>query len=335
MINQNIKPPVIVFLDGHVSHKSLQLCEFCFEHQIVLVSFLPNSTHICQPMDFVMFSPMKKMWSQVVNNYKAGNPTVERMSKKEFCFLLRQCLDQCMKPDLFKKSFESTALYPFGYSYFNVSNLTAASQDPNNDDEDRNEIRDELHTEEELSVKFIERLENLINYISPNLVSDFEACKGDWDGCINSKDLFAVWKMAVDETNNFETTSNEINEPTCSDEVNEPTLSDEVNESTLCDEDLIVNEVESYLNETEYQQNNSEDEIEEWFCTEDNTTLKKSNAKGIISSYAYIEHLREQREKKQELQNKKMARKKQRLEKAELQLVKLKDNVNNLRSQIY
>lgn len=52
--------PVVVFLDGHKFHLSLNLSILCSENKIILVSLFPNATHILQPLDVAVFGPMKK-----------------------------------------------------------------------------------------------------------------------------------------------------------------------------------------------------------------------------------------------------------------------------------
>lgn len=56
---QNVPKPVVLFLDNHSSHVSLQLSEFCQEKGIILVALPPNSTHILQPLDVSFFKPLK------------------------------------------------------------------------------------------------------------------------------------------------------------------------------------------------------------------------------------------------------------------------------------
>ncbi|XP_026465236.1 uncharacterized protein LOC113367875 [Ctenocephalides felis] len=46
LINESIEKPVVLFLDGHVSHLSYHLCKLCREIGVILVALLPNSTHI-------------------------------------------------------------------------------------------------------------------------------------------------------------------------------------------------------------------------------------------------------------------------------------------------
>lgn len=54
----SIELPIILFIDGHKSHMSLTLSEFCSANQIELVALYPNATHVIQPMDVVVFKPL-------------------------------------------------------------------------------------------------------------------------------------------------------------------------------------------------------------------------------------------------------------------------------------
>jgi len=50
---------VILLLDGHGSHKTLQAVEYARAHGIVMISFPPHSTHHMQPLDRTFFGPLK------------------------------------------------------------------------------------------------------------------------------------------------------------------------------------------------------------------------------------------------------------------------------------
>lgn len=56
---QNIKFPIILFLDGHTSHLTLALSEFCSNNEIILIALCANATHILQPLDVAVFRPLK------------------------------------------------------------------------------------------------------------------------------------------------------------------------------------------------------------------------------------------------------------------------------------
>ncbi|XP_060855289.1 uncharacterized protein LOC132932965 [Metopolophium dirhodum] len=59
LMEKKIQLPVILFLDGHVSHLTYHLSMFYKDKGIHIIAFYPNSTHIQQPLDgFMDRSPL-------------------------------------------------------------------------------------------------------------------------------------------------------------------------------------------------------------------------------------------------------------------------------------
>lgn len=50
---------VLLYFDGHSSHMTVPLVNFCREKEIELISLFPNATHIIQPLDIAFFHPFK------------------------------------------------------------------------------------------------------------------------------------------------------------------------------------------------------------------------------------------------------------------------------------
>ena len=69
-VKSNIEFPVVMYLDGHSSHATLALSDFCVEKRIEIISLFPNSTHVTQPMDVAVFKPLKDSWKTSVMNFK-------------------------------------------------------------------------------------------------------------------------------------------------------------------------------------------------------------------------------------------------------------------------
>lgn len=65
-LKYNIEFPIVLFVDGHSSHLTLALSNFCVAHQIELIALYPNATHLLQPMDVSLFRPLKLNWSKVI-----------------------------------------------------------------------------------------------------------------------------------------------------------------------------------------------------------------------------------------------------------------------------
>ena len=58
------KPGVVLFVDGHHSHLTLELIELARERGVHLVCFPPHMTHILQPLDVSVYHPLKQAWQQ-------------------------------------------------------------------------------------------------------------------------------------------------------------------------------------------------------------------------------------------------------------------------------
>ena len=69
-----INKPVILFVDGHRAHLSLQVSKFCDENGIILYLLPPNTTHIMQPADVSLFKPFKTFWRDEVLQFQRENP---------------------------------------------------------------------------------------------------------------------------------------------------------------------------------------------------------------------------------------------------------------------
>ena len=70
LIKEEIPLLVIIFLDGHASHFSIELSEFCSKNGINLVALFPNATHILQPLDVAVFGPMKAKWKSFCRQWR-------------------------------------------------------------------------------------------------------------------------------------------------------------------------------------------------------------------------------------------------------------------------
>jgi hypothetical protein len=49
-----------LILEGHRSHITLEFCKYALANQIVLMCFPANSTHLLQPLDVGLFSPLQQ-----------------------------------------------------------------------------------------------------------------------------------------------------------------------------------------------------------------------------------------------------------------------------------
>lgn len=65
---------VILLLDNHGSHLSLQGIDFCRQHGVVLLSFPPHCSHKLQPLDRSVYGPLKRYVSRAIDSWMKDNP---------------------------------------------------------------------------------------------------------------------------------------------------------------------------------------------------------------------------------------------------------------------
>ena len=76
----------VIFGDNLASHLSMNVIQSCKDNQIEFVCLPANSTHILQPLDVGLYGPMKKVWSNLLAQYKRENPADSLMNKCAFQF---------------------------------------------------------------------------------------------------------------------------------------------------------------------------------------------------------------------------------------------------------
>ncbi|KAJ8944633.1 hypothetical protein NQ318_004720 [Aromia moschata] len=112
-LKQNgIKFPVILFIDGHSSHVTLELSNVCKELEIILICLYPNATRILQPADVAAFKPIKTGWKQALVAWRRENLN-ETLTKDKFAPILKKVVENFGKESTIKNGFRATGLYPF------------------------------------------------------------------------------------------------------------------------------------------------------------------------------------------------------------------------------
>ena len=65
---------VLLLLDNHVSHLSLEGIDYCRENGVVLLSFPPHCSHKLQPLDRSVYGPLKRYINSAMDRWMMENP---------------------------------------------------------------------------------------------------------------------------------------------------------------------------------------------------------------------------------------------------------------------
>lgn len=111
LVREKVQRPVILFVDGHKTHMSLQVSTLCEDNNIILYLLPPNTTHILQPADVGPFKPLKAYWRQTVVDFQRENPNCV-VRRKNIAPLLEKVLQRITR-DSITNGFRACGIYPF------------------------------------------------------------------------------------------------------------------------------------------------------------------------------------------------------------------------------
>ncbi|KAK4324211.1 hypothetical protein Pmani_005213 [Petrolisthes manimaculis] len=124
--------PVLVLLDGHISHCSPQLIESAIRHNVTLFALAPHTTHICKPLDVAVYKTFKSHLGKLVNLGKAikGNFWVP---KKNIPTMLKGPFESNMTMANIKAGFRKCGIIPFNPNAVDKTLLMRNKLIPNTD----------------------------------------------------------------------------------------------------------------------------------------------------------------------------------------------------------
>ena len=111
--------PILLLLDNHVSHISVECITFAKENNITLLSFPPHCSHKLQPLDRTVYGPFKTFYNQAVDNWmrekeNAGKSMTIHIIPK----LVSYAFPKAMTPENIRSGFRVTGIYPFDRNIF-------------------------------------------------------------------------------------------------------------------------------------------------------------------------------------------------------------------------
>lgn len=108
---------VLLLLDNHFSHLSIQLINFCRENYITLLSFPPHTSHKLQPLDRTVFGPFKMHYNLMCDQWIRNNPG-KRMTIYDLPSIVKTALPLATTPTNIMSGFACTGIWPFNDRVF-------------------------------------------------------------------------------------------------------------------------------------------------------------------------------------------------------------------------
>lgn len=108
---------VVLFVDGHISHKSLEAVELARANGVELISFPPHTTHRLQPLDKCYFGPLKEYYRQACDYWMTSNAG-KRITFYNIAALFGAAYTRACTIDKAVSGFSSCGLWPFNPAVF-------------------------------------------------------------------------------------------------------------------------------------------------------------------------------------------------------------------------
>lgn len=101
----------LLIMDGYGSHDTYEFLEYCEHYNIIPLTFPSHTTHLLQPLDVVVFQPLKHYHSEAVN--MAISTGDESFTKVEFLAAFTKFRRQAFKSSTIRSAFRETGLIPY------------------------------------------------------------------------------------------------------------------------------------------------------------------------------------------------------------------------------
>jgi hypothetical protein len=101
----------LLILDGHESHHTTLFEDYCQENNIITLCMPPHSSHLLQPLDVGVFSPLKAAYRAEIERMMRYQ--IHHITKLEFLPCLKVAFDKAFTTNNIKSGFRATGLVPF------------------------------------------------------------------------------------------------------------------------------------------------------------------------------------------------------------------------------
>ena len=120
---------VLLIMDNHESHLSLEAINYAREHGIVILTLPPHTSNKLQPLDRAIFGPFKTYYNQGVNAWMLENPG-RPITTYDLAPIMSTSWDRGATPVNIKSGFRSTGIHPFDTNVFQESDRPEPNPTP-------------------------------------------------------------------------------------------------------------------------------------------------------------------------------------------------------------
>ncbi|XP_018020256.1 uncharacterized protein LOC108676651 [Hyalella azteca] len=115
--------PILLIVDGHISHTSLATVELAAENNITILKLPPHCTDVLQPLDVACFAPLKSYYDKKLLEFTQGTGGREPLRKDRFVNMLSSVWRTGLSEKNIVAGFRATGIHPLDKSRYVTSRL--------------------------------------------------------------------------------------------------------------------------------------------------------------------------------------------------------------------
>lgn len=101
----------LLIIDGHGSHETTEFLWRCLEHNIYVLFLPAHTSHVLQPLDLTIFSPLKRAYRKELQNLSSLLDSTP-IGKRNFLVCYQKARQESFTPSNIKAGWRTTGLWP-------------------------------------------------------------------------------------------------------------------------------------------------------------------------------------------------------------------------------
>lgn len=141
----SLEDPVLLIMDNHATHCTLDVYRLCKSSGIVLLTIPPHTSHRLQPLDVTFYSALKTAYNVECTKYMKNHPFM-KITPFEIAELFNNAFSRVSTPEKAIKGFNVTGIFPFNPDVFTTEDFApAALQNESEAGDQQSETPEPIH----------------------------------------------------------------------------------------------------------------------------------------------------------------------------------------------
>ncbi|CAH2108284.1 unnamed protein product [Euphydryas editha] len=121
-VHPTLEDPVLLLLDNHSSHISLEVINYARDNNIVILTLPPHGSHKLQPLDRCLYSPLKVKYSIECDKFMAQHPG-RGITQYQVAHLFNEAYKKVATVGNAVSGFKVTGIYPYDDDLFDEADF--------------------------------------------------------------------------------------------------------------------------------------------------------------------------------------------------------------------